>query len=151
MGCHFLLQGIFPTQRSNSSFLGLLHWQFGSLPLVPPGKTKQHVVLEAGSFFKLVAPGRPHCGNDMSNLMANWSNYVNVQRSLPGSRTAKNKGDGWLELIELQGEPRKLRSQLRSGVGGGVGSGLNLVNSLGVLVLLFEPVSLLFLYHPLHH
>ena len=28
--CHFLLQGIFSTQRSN---LGLLHWQEGSLPL----------------------------------------------------------------------------------------------------------------------
>ena len=30
-------QGIFPTQRSNPSLLGLLHWQAGSLPLVPPG------------------------------------------------------------------------------------------------------------------
>ena len=30
VGCHFLLQGIFPTQRSN---LCLLHWQAGSLPL----------------------------------------------------------------------------------------------------------------------
>ena len=31
VGCHFLLQGIFPTQRSNSHFLHLLHWQVGSL------------------------------------------------------------------------------------------------------------------------
>ena len=30
VGCHFLLQGIFPTQRSNSR---LLHWQADSLPL----------------------------------------------------------------------------------------------------------------------
>ena len=29
MGCHFLLQGIFPTQRSNPR---LLHWQVDSLP-----------------------------------------------------------------------------------------------------------------------
>ena len=29
-GCHFLLQGIFPTQGSNT---GLLHWQADSLPL----------------------------------------------------------------------------------------------------------------------
>ena len=29
-GCHFLLQGIFPIQRSNRQ---LLHWQAGSLPL----------------------------------------------------------------------------------------------------------------------
>ena len=30
VGCHALLQGIFPTQGSN---LHLLHWQAGSLPL----------------------------------------------------------------------------------------------------------------------
>ena len=39
VGCHALLQGIFPTQGSNSSLLSLLHWQAGSLPLVPPGKS----------------------------------------------------------------------------------------------------------------
>ena len=38
MGCHLLLQGIFPTQGSNSQLLCLLHWQVGSLPLMPPGK-----------------------------------------------------------------------------------------------------------------
>ena len=40
MGCHFLLQRIFPTQRSNPCLLCLLHWQAGSLPLVPPAKPK---------------------------------------------------------------------------------------------------------------
>ena len=40
MGCHSLLQGIFPTQGSNLCILCLLHWQVGSLPLVPPGKPK---------------------------------------------------------------------------------------------------------------
>ena len=35
---HFLLQGIFPTQGSNLHLLCLLHWQAGSLPIVPPGK-----------------------------------------------------------------------------------------------------------------
>ena len=38
MGCHALLQGIFPTQGLNPSLLHLLHWQVGSLPLAPPGK-----------------------------------------------------------------------------------------------------------------
>ena len=38
VGCHFLPQGIFSTQGSNPSLLRLLHWQVGSLPLVPPGK-----------------------------------------------------------------------------------------------------------------
>ena len=34
---HTLLQGIFPTQGLNPHLLHLLHWQAGSLPLVPPG------------------------------------------------------------------------------------------------------------------
>ena len=33
VGCHFLLQGIFPTQGSNRLLLILLHWQADSLPL----------------------------------------------------------------------------------------------------------------------
>ena len=41
MGCHFLLQGIFPTQGSNPCLLCLLHWQAGSLPIVPPGKPEK--------------------------------------------------------------------------------------------------------------
>ena len=32
-------QGIFPTQGSNLHLLHLLHWQAGSLPLAPPGKS----------------------------------------------------------------------------------------------------------------
>ena len=35
---HALLQGIFPIQGSNPHLFCLLHWQMGSLPLVPPGK-----------------------------------------------------------------------------------------------------------------
>ena len=37
MGCHFLLQGILPTQEQNPSLSCLLHWQAGSLPLSHPG------------------------------------------------------------------------------------------------------------------
>ena len=38
MGCHALLQGIFPTQESNLGLLCLLRWQVGSVPLAPPVK-----------------------------------------------------------------------------------------------------------------
>ena len=38
VGCHALLQGIFPTQRLNPHLLCLLLCQAGSLPLGPPGK-----------------------------------------------------------------------------------------------------------------
>ena len=33
VGCHFLLQGIFPMQGWNMCLWCLLHWQVGSLPL----------------------------------------------------------------------------------------------------------------------
>ena len=39
-GCHFLLQGIFPTQGSN---LQLPHWQVVSLPLSHLGSPKYHM------------------------------------------------------------------------------------------------------------
>ena len=38
VGCHALLQGIFPTQGLEPHLFSLLHWQVGSLPLAPPGK-----------------------------------------------------------------------------------------------------------------
>ena len=38
VGCHALLQGIFPPQGWNRHLLNFLHWQVGSLPLAPPGK-----------------------------------------------------------------------------------------------------------------
>ena len=37
VGCHAIFQGIFLTQGSNPCLLCLLHWQVGSLPLMPAG------------------------------------------------------------------------------------------------------------------
>ena len=37
-GCHFLLQGIFPTKGLNPSLLHVLYWQADSLLSEPPGK-----------------------------------------------------------------------------------------------------------------
>ena len=36
VGCHAILQGIFPTQGSNPHLFCLLHWQVGFFPLAPP-------------------------------------------------------------------------------------------------------------------
>ena len=44
VGCHTFLQGIFLTQGSNPQ---LLHWQAGSLPLAPPGKSNQQTSLHS--------------------------------------------------------------------------------------------------------
>ena len=41
VGCYFFLQGTFLTQGLNLRILSLLHWQPGSLPLVPPEKPKK--------------------------------------------------------------------------------------------------------------
>ena len=38
VGCRSLLRGIFPAQGSIPPLSRLLHWQAGSLPLVPLGK-----------------------------------------------------------------------------------------------------------------
>ena len=53
MGCHALLQGIFPIQGSNLHLLHLLHWQASSLPLAPLGKPRN----KAGSVAKWDPPG----------------------------------------------------------------------------------------------
>ena len=42
-GCHFLLQGIFPTQGLNRHPLHLLHGQVGSLPVSHLGSPRRHL------------------------------------------------------------------------------------------------------------
>ena len=51
MGCHSLLQGIFPTQGWNLCLLRLLHWQAGSLPLAPPEQPKVKVLVACCFLF----------------------------------------------------------------------------------------------------
>ena len=46
VGCRALLQGIFPTQGSNPHLLRILHWQAGSLPLAPPGKSNTSLQID---------------------------------------------------------------------------------------------------------
>ena len=51
VGCHFLLQGILPTQGSNLHLLSLPHSQVNSLPLMLPGKPKKYIMLS--NYFDL--------------------------------------------------------------------------------------------------
>ena len=44
VGCHFLLQGIFPTQGSNPRLPCLLDWQADSLPLSHLGSHHHHLL-----------------------------------------------------------------------------------------------------------
>ena len=60
MGCHALLQGIFPIQGWNPHLLHLLHWQSGSLLLMPTGNTKYlHVCLHAKLLQSCSTPCEP--------------------------------------------------------------------------------------------
>ena len=64
VGCHALLQGIFPTQGSIPHLLCLLHWQVGSLSLAPPGKD---LILREGRTFKA-----------KQKLTEFWKNYSSL-------------------------------------------------------------------------
>ena len=58
MGCHALLQGVFPTQGLNPHVLPLLrflHWQVGSLPLAAPG-TPQELFPVRSKFSSMPSP-----------------------------------------------------------------------------------------------
>ena len=59
-GCHALVQGIFPIQGSNLHLLCLLHWQMGSLPLVPPGKAMCTYIPSFLDFLPIQVT-REHC------------------------------------------------------------------------------------------
>ena len=56
VGCHSLLQGIFPTQGSNSHLFYLLYQQADSLPLASPGKSPSYMVHSFWSVFNHGAP-----------------------------------------------------------------------------------------------
>ena len=64
VGCHFILQGIFPAQGSKPHLLHLLCWQVDSLPLVPPGKphlvpdhcNKANITIKQATIFFCLFP-----------------------------------------------------------------------------------------------
>ena len=67
-GCHALLQGIFLTQGSDPHFSCFLHWQVGSLPLLPPGTSGRK-------------PGEPSETKQLKHIILNGciiSHYMNI-------------------------------------------------------------------------
>ena len=55
VGWHFLLQGIFLTQRLNQQLLHLLHWQMHSLPL---SHLERHLLTIYTSYFVNQPPNK---------------------------------------------------------------------------------------------
>ena len=92
VGSHSLLQGIFPTQELNLHLLCLLHWQEGSLPLVPPKSSR--IKSQNGRFGWLDHPRLhnlggfwrpplvfPDCGNEFSVSRWPWLLIRNAHSS----------------------------------------------------------------------
>ena len=59
VSCHFLLQGIFPTQGSNPSLLHLLHRQTDSLSLSHPASDRLYIPCRC-EITQFVFPGLAH-------------------------------------------------------------------------------------------
>ena len=70
VGCYALLQGIFPTQGSNLCLLCLPHWQVGSLPLAPPGK----------SLYPLDRQGIPYMSFFIAGLLRSLNIIVTLHK-----------------------------------------------------------------------
>ena len=73
VGCYAFLQRIFLIQGLSPHILHLLHWQAGSLPLVPPGKpmgAHKHAESEAWGLVtpKEMRPSQPSCSGWWESL-----------------------------------------------------------------------------------
>ena len=88
VGCHFLLQGIFPTLGSNLSLLHLLHWQADSLPLSHLGSWTYHVVVvqSPSPVQILVTPWTAACQASLSFAIS-WSllKLISIEIVMPSN------------------------------------------------------------------
>ena len=91
VGCHVLLQGIFPTQGSNRCLLSLMHWHVGSLPLAPPGgrqalKSPQGQVLSfTWLYFLIQCPGKGFRSDQIRSVVPSCPTLCDPRnRSPPG-------------------------------------------------------------------
>ena len=72
VGCHTLLQSIFPTQESKLCLLCLLYWQVGSLPLVPAGSVQFSRSVVSDSLWPHESQHtRPRCPSPTPGIYSN--------------------------------------------------------------------------------
>ena len=113
VGCHFILQGIFSTQGLNLYLLCLLHWQVGSLPLVPTGKLPLNKLISGASAF-LSVKWRDATLSLMIrmqlSLKVSDDPQVPAKSTLPKDSTQKDSASGMSKKQEVN-------SSLESGCG----------------------------------
>ena len=106
VSCYALLQGIFLTQGWKLCLLHLVHWQAGSLPLVPPGKPMFPYAAAAAA--KLLQSCLTLCDP---------MDYSQPGSSVHGESPGKNTGVGCHALLRGSSQPRD-QSQVSPIAGG---------------------------------
>ena len=91
-----ILQGVFPAQGSNPCLLCLLHWQAGSLPLVPYGKAMESLKRRVKRILVLTCDTQRNlhrASEGYTELSATSSNlwYKAKQSSVQGRSVAQSR------------------------------------------------------------
>ena len=124
VGCHTLLQGIFPTKGSNPHVLSLIHWQVGSLPLVPPEKPHSALVLykygiTVANFKQLLKQVNKQViyGGVLLKLRAWCTGIIMISNSTLNrdNGTIREEGPGWI-LYSLPEYFSKWNSNMASSI-----------------------------------
>ena len=99
VGCHSLLQGIFPAQGTNPCLFCVLHWPVGFLPLEPPGKSRHCTRSIKSSKTKVLLSGRKmqatpgcqrgRCKLDLDAHQGTWM-ALTVIRMLPHTKHSQS-------------------------------------------------------------
>ena len=105
VGCHALLQGIFPTQGWNLHLLCLLHLQVGSLPLTTPGKAHvcvcMYIYRRCAKSLQtcLTLCGLMDCSPPGSSVPGILQARLLEQLAIPFSRGSSRPRETWVFLI----------------------------------------------------
>ena len=103
MGCHFLLQGNFPTEGWNLHLLRLLHWQAGSLPLSHLGSPWRDLMV-INSSSKLKHHFTSCSRTDIDSQTTHETAFLWFRFSVPWSQTKRdwNRSEGppWVQVVQ---------------------------------------------------
>ena len=102
VGCHALLPGTFPAQGSHPQLLCLLHWQAGSLPLVPPGEPNStlHGFISPNHLINpMMLPGYFHDAHFIEEKLRLWDlQCLNQGMCLVQGRAWTGPSCAWLRF-----------------------------------------------------